>query len=168
MISVKFSVYDSTNNVWITKPIWQAMDPLVNWSSMTTPEQLAYAYAHQMLPSSYKNNGETYCRNADRTANNELEKITNVNYKSKVEFVWKMLKPVYLSNLLTFLQFKDNYKNTINEIQPEEAPLIKVTYRDFLRERTIDAYLGQSIESELVEYNNEQYWEEIRLAFPER
>lgn len=166
MISVTFSVFQ--NNAWVSKPIWKAMDPSVNWDSMSLQEQLNYAYSHKMLPESYKNNGETYCRNADRTANNELEKITNVNYKSKVEFTWKLLKPEYLSNLLTFLQFKDNYRNSNNEIQPEEAPTIKVTYRDFLQERTIVAYLGQSIEAELVEYDNVQYWEQLRLAFPER
>lgn len=166
MISVKFGVMHG--DLYIQKYIWEVMDPSVNWGSMTIQQQLEYAYAHKMLPSSYKNNGETYCRNADRTANNELENIVNVNYKSKVEFTWKLLKPEYLSNLLTFLQFKDNYKNSINEIQPEEAPLIKVTYRDFLQERTINAYLGQSIEAELVEYDDVQYWESLRLAFPER
>ena len=166
MISVTFSVYE--NNAWVTKPIWQAMDPSVNWSSMSEQEQLNYAYSHKMLPETYKNNGETYCRNSDRTANNELEKIENVNYKSKVEFVWKLLKPEYLSNLLTFLQFKDNYKDANGDVQPENAPVIKVTYRDFKQVRTIEAYLGQTIEAELVEYDNVQYWEQLRLAFPER
>lgn len=166
MIKVKFGVYQ--NSTLVEKYIWEIMDPDYNWGSLSLQEQINRAASLKMLPSSYKNNGETYCRNADRTANNELQRIENVNYKSKVEFTWKYLEPLYLSRLLTFLQFKDNYKNAQGDVQSEDAPMIKVTYVDFLRERTIDAYLGQSIDAELVEYDNKQYWESLRLAFPER
>lgn len=166
MIILRLSV--KQNNSWVTKYIWEIMDPEFNWGSLSLDNQLKRAYENKMLPTSYKVTGETYCKDADRTANYELEKITNINYKSKPEFNWSLLKAEYFSNLLTFIQFRDNYKDQNNEIVPEEAPTIKVTFRDLLQERTIEAYLGQTIDATFKEYDNVLYVEDIRIAFPER
>ena len=54
------------------------------------------------------------------------------------------------------------------EIQPEEAPNIAITYNDFTGIRTIQTYLGQTIDGTLVEYDGVLYWEGFRIAFPER
>ena len=89
--------------------------------------------------------------------------------EKKLVYTGKTKNVYALENGNYLLKFKDDYHDsTSGQIKPEEAPVIKVTYKDFLRERTINAYLGQSIEADLVEYDGEQYWESIRLAFPER
>ena len=167
MINFTISIYDSDNDTWISKYLWEIMDPNEDWSG-TLEQQLQKAYRLKMLPTSYKITAETYCKDADRTANYELEKITNINYKVKPEFTWSLLRAEYVRNLLTFLKLKDNYKNNQNVIVPEEAPIIKVTFEDLLRERTISAYLGQSIDIEYVEYDNILYAQDFRIAFPER
>lgn len=135
----------------VTKNLWQIMEPDGSYGS-TEEEQIAYAIKHLMFPTEVKLTSETYCRNADRTANYELKSITNVNAKSKPEFTWDKLKAVYAKRLLNFLGFKYDYLDGQGNIQPEEAPTINVTYLDFNGMRTISAYLGQTIEGTLVEY----------------
>lgn len=160
--------------------VWRIMEPDVHWDDMTVEEQIAYALSHKMVPTKVHTHSETYCRDADRTANYELEHITNVNYKSKAEFTWDYLKVEYAERLLNYLQLATNYKDPDGKIQPVQAPTIYVRYRDFTGMRTIKAYLGQTIEGDLVELvtqelvDNElttvrtQYWESFRIAFPER
>lgn len=150
------------------KNIWEIMDPNYDWSSLTEAECVNRALKEHMIPTSYKVNCETYCKDADRTSDYELENIKNVNYKCKPEFVWQYLKPIYLSNLLSFIHFKDTYYDQQGIIQPENAPIFKVYFRDILRVKEIKAYLGATIDVELVEHEGEQYWSSVRLAFPEK
>lgn len=168
------------NNV--TKDLWEIMEPSVDYSQMSEEEKIAFAIQHNMFPTDVKVTSEVYCRDAERTANYELENITNVNAKAKPEFTWSLIKADYVKNLLDFLGFKYNYKDVNENIQPEAAPVIEVTYWDFNGMRTIKAYLGQSIEGDLREYVTEEidtqtvtiekvrtlYWENFRIAFPER
>lgn len=134
-----------------TKNLWNIMEPDGNYGN-TEEEQIQYALKHLMFPSEVKLTSETYCRNADRTANYELKSITNVNAKAKPEFTWEKLKATYVRRLLNFLGFKYDYADGQGNIQPEEAPTIEVTYLDLIGMRTIKAYLGQTIEGTLVEY----------------
>jgi len=134
-----------------TKNLWNIMEPEGNYGN-TEEEQIQYALKHLMFPSEVKLTSETYCRNADRTANYELKSITNVNAKAKPEFTWEKLKATYARRLLNFLGFKYDYTDGQGNIQPEEAPTIEVTYLDLTGMRTIKAYLGQTIEGTLVEY----------------
>lgn len=164
----------------IQKDLWEIMEPEVDYSQMTEEEKISFALENKMFPTEVKLTSETYCRNSDRTANFELENINNVNAKAKPEFTWQLLKAVYVQRLLDFLEFKYDYKDSEGDIQPVDAPLIQVTYLDFNGMRTINAYLGASIEGTLKEYisqevvNNAyvqvrtQYWEDFRIAFPER
>lgn len=135
----------------VTKNLWQIFEPDKNPGN-TEAAKIAFAISHLMFPTEVKLTSETYCRNSDRTANYELKKINNVNAKAKPEFTWSKLKAVYAKRLLAFLKFKYNYKDGDGNIQPEEAPTIGVTYLDFTGERTIEAYLGQTIDGTLVEY----------------
>ena len=48
------------------------------------------------------------------------------------------------------------------------AETIVITYYDFVGMREINAYLGQTLEGTLTEYNGQLYWENFRIAFPER
>lgn len=176
MITLKLAVYDKDTSTWgALEWIWKIMlpDPSslgydFQWDDLTLEEQKQKALSLKMLPESYKVTAETYCRNSERTANFELENITNVNAKSKPEFNWSLLRAEFLTNLLTFLKFRHNYKNDSGEVVPEEAPKLKINFRDLLGERTVETYLGATIETTLVEYNDVQYWQDLRLAFPER
>lgn len=164
----------------VQKDLWEIMEPEVDYSHMTEEEKISFALEKKMFPTEVKLTSETYCRNSDRTANYELENITNVNAKAKPEFTWQLLKAEYVQRLLTFLNFRYNYKDEDGDIQPESAPVVQVTYLDFNGMRTINAYLGATIEGTLKEYvsqeivNNAyvqvrtQYWEDFRIAFPER
>lgn len=167
MIKLRIAMYNSAGNVWVTKYIWEIMDPSINWSALSLAQQVARAISLKMLPTEYKVTADTYCKDIDRTSDYELENITNINYKVKPEFTWRMIRAEYLANLLTFVNLKDDYK-VENIVTPEAAPIIRVTFNDLMRERTIEAYLGQSIEVSFVEYDNVLYAEEVRLAFPER
>lgn len=165
----------------VRKDLWEIMEPGESYGS-TIEEKIAFALARGMFPSEVKLTSETYCRDSDRTANYELENISNVNAKAKPEFSWTMLKAVYVRRLLNFLQFTYDYKDANGDIQPQPAPVIKVTYMDFNGSRTINAYLGATIEGTLKEYVTQetdpetgivsnvrtQYWEDFRIAFPER
>lgn len=167
----------TVNNVH--KELWEIMEPSGDYGS-SIEECVDYAYKHGMFPSEVSLTSETYCRNADRTANYELEHITNVNAKAKPEFTWSLLKADYVKRLLKFLGFTYNYKDATGKINPQEATVIEVTYMDFDGMRTIKAYLGQTIEGKLIEVNETavvegvvtntkvQYWEGFRIAFPER
>lgn len=165
----------------IRKDLWEIMEPKNSYGS-TIEEKIAYAQKRGMFPSEVKLTSETYCRDAERTANYELENITNVNAKAKPEFTWSLIKATYVRRLLNFLGFTYNYKDINDDVQPQLATTIKVTYMDFNGTRTINAYLGATIEGtlkELVtqEYDEQnkvminvrtQYWEDFRIAFPER
>ena len=165
----------------VRKDLWEIMEPGESYGS-TLEEKIAFALSRGMFPSEVKLTSETYCRDADRTANYELENITNVNAKAKPEFTWTMLKAVYVRRLLNFLKFTYNYKDGNGDVQPQAAPVIKVTFMDFNGTRTINAYLGATIEGTLKELVTQeadpktgivsnvrtQYWEEFRIAFPER
>ena len=168
MIPLRIGIYDNELEEWVTKDLWQIMEPSVNFAFMTEEQKIAYAIQHHMLPTEVKETAETYCRDAERTANYELENITNVNAKAKPEFTWSLLKAVYVQRLLEFIGYTYNYKNSSNVIIPKTAVTIKITYLDFIGMRTIDTYLGQTIEGTLVEYDGVQYWENFRIAFPER
>ena len=170
MINLRIAMYNSASDVWVPKYIWEIMDPSIDWSALSLAQQVAQAISLKMLPTEYKVTADTYCKDIDRTSDYELENITNINYKVKPEFTWRMIRADYLAKLLTFVKLKDDYKvgNVENIVTPEAAPIIRVTFNDLMRERTIDAYLGQSIEVSFVEYDNVLYVEEVRLAFPER
>lgn len=165
----------------IRKDLWEIMEPGGSYGS-SIEEKIAYAQKRGMFPSEVKLTSETYCRDAERTANYELENITNVNAKAKPEFTWSLIKAIYVRRLLNFLGFTYDYKDVNGDIQPQSATTIKVTYMDFNGTRTINAYLGATIEGTLKEivtqeYDEQsasmvivrtQYWEDFRIAFPER
>ena len=153
------------------KNLWEIMDPsdTNNFRSLTTEEEkIALAIKLQMFPTEVRVSAETYSRDADRTANYELEELVLVNAKAKPEFTWSYLKYEYAKNLLEECAFKYDYKNTEGEIVPITAPAIIVYFNDLIGARTIDAYLGQSIDGVLEEYNGQLYWRDFRIAFPER
>lgn len=181
MIPLKIAVYNYQTESWSdTKDLWEIMEPDGAYGE-TEEQKTQYALKRCMFPSEVKLTSQTYCRDADRTANYELENITNVNAKAKPEFTWYLLRIEYVQRLLAFLGYNYNYKIQGN-IVPQKAPLIRITYMDFLEERTIEAYLGQTIDGTLKEYEGitydpqsgaqssgkVQYWENFRLAFPER
>lgn len=155
----------------------QIFEPEIDFSGYTDEQIIEYSIKHLMFPTEAKLTSETYCRDADRTADYELENITNVNAKAKPEFTWDYLRADYVERLLTYCGFKYNYKNG-NFIVPETAPTIDITYRDFIGMRTAHTYLGQNIDgtlTEIEEYDadSEQkvkvlYWRNFRVAFPER
>lgn len=166
MIPFKVSVLE--NESWTTKELWEIFEPDTDFSQMTDAEKIAYAIEHCMYPTEVKLTSETYSRNSERSANYVLKRLREVNAKAKPEFTWSMIKTEYVANLLNFLQFHYDYTNSEGEIVPEEAIVIKVTYLDFNGMRTIEAYLGQTMDGTLVEYNGQTYWQNFRVAFPER
>ena len=135
---------------------------------MDDEDKRVYSLMHQMYPSSITLTSETYSRNADRTADFELEDLLIVNRKAKPEFTWETIRHEYVRKLLNFLNYKYNFKDESGNIQPEEAEVILVTYADLVGERTINAYLGQTIEGTIEEYEGELYVRNFRVAFPER
>ena len=73
------------------KNLWEIMDPsdINNFKSLTTEEEkIALAIKLQMFPTEVSVSAETYSRDADRTANYELEELVLVNAKVKPEFTW--------------------------------------------------------------------------------
>ena len=121
-----------------------------------------------MFPTEVALTSETYSRDAERTADYELEQLQLVNRKSKPEVTWSLIKYEYVQNLFAELGYHYDFKNSQGIVIPEDAPTISITYYDFVGIRTIDTYLGQTIEGTLVEYDGEMYWENLRIAFPER
>lgn len=150
------------------KNLCEIFEPDLKVSGWTEQEIMAYSIAKLMLPTSVGAISETYSRDAERTADYELENLTIVNRKAKPEFTWQLIRADYVSSLLAFLEYNYNFKNAEGIVIPVEAANISVTYYDFTGVRTIDAYLGQTIEGTLVEYEGVLYWENFRIAFPER
>lgn len=117
----------------------------------------------QLYPSEVYLTSETYSRDAERNANYDMQEFLVVNRKAKPEFTWEYLKADYVAKLMVEL----GYKYSI-AAGGEEAPTIQVWYQDFANTRTINAYLGQTIEGTLIAIQSVKYWQNFRLAFPER
>lgn len=141
----------------------ETFDPA--WDEQTLIEKSIRA---RMFPSEVALTSETYSRDSDRTADYELENLVIVNRKAKPEFTWALISAAYVAKLLAFLNYTYDFKNDADVIIPVEAEDISITYQDFTGIRTINAYLGQTLDGVLVEYNDELYWENFRIAFPER
>lgn len=150
------------------KNLCEIFEPGKDFSGYTDDEISSYSIEHSMYPTEVKLSSEQYSRDAERTADYELEKLVIVNTKAKPEFTWSLIKAIYVYQLMKFLNFKYDYKNTDGEVVPEEAEVINVTYWDLIGTRTIKSYMGQTIEGTLVEYDGVLYWENFRIAFPER
>lgn len=153
------------------KHLVEIFDPVAAATLLTDEAKIAYSIHNQMYPTSVQVDAETYSRDAERTADYELEDLILVNRKVKATFTWDVIKASYVENLLDYLQYKVSFKNQDDEIEPEEAPTYSIEFYDFVGERTITAYLGQTLSSELKEYLVENtatlYWEDFRIAFPE-
>ena len=135
-----------------------------NW----TEEDVDYvSTSSKLYPTSVITSSETYSRDAERTADYELEDITVVNRKAKIEIEWSILKYEYAVRLMSFLGYNYNFK-VDDVITPIKAPTYKILYNDFIGQRTMNTYLGQSIEGTLEEYEGNKYWRNFRIAFPER
>lgn len=168
MIPLQLSVIQSNDEYSAYKNLWEIFEPDKDYSSMSEEECIAYAIENKMFPTEVKVNSETYSKNAERTADYELNTLTLINAKSKPEFTWNIIKASYVQNLLSLLGFTYDYKDSSGSIVPVEASKFKVKYWDFSGQREIYAYLGQSIDGTLVEYGGVLYWEDFRVAFPER
>lgn len=150
------------------KHLCQIFEPELNISGWTEEDIKAYSIAKLMYPSSVDLTSETYSRDAERTADYELENLTLVNRKAKPEFTWDIIPAAYVEHLLEELKYNYDFKNLEGTIEPREAENIYVEYYDFVGKRTITAYLGQTINGTLEEYENKLYWRNFRIAFPER
>lgn len=169
MIPLKISVMQSNDEYSAYKNLWEIFEPDKDYSSMTEDECIKYALENKMFPSEVKVSSEVYSKNAERSADYELNTLTLINAKAKPEFTWTNIKADYAKKLLDLLGFTYNYKTgDDSSIKPVEAAKFKVKYWDFNGEREIIAYLGQTIDGTLVEYDGVLYWEEFRVAFPER
>lgn len=146
----------------------QIFEPELDISGWSDDDIQQYSISKLMFPTQVGLVSETYSRDAERTADYELEYLTLVNRKAKPEFSWNLIKATYVEALMRFLNYTYNFKDSEGIVIPQEAPDIIVTYKDFIGIRTIKAYLGQTIEGTLVEYEGIQYWENFRIAFPER
>ena len=136
--------------------------------NMTDAEKYEYSLANEMYPTQVHLTSETYSRNADRTSDFELLDLLIVNRKASPEFTWELLKQEYVQALFNFLGYTYNFKDADGYINPVKAEPIQITYLDFTGERTIGAYLGQTIEGTFVEYEGVLYVQNFRIAFPER
>ena len=150
------------------KHLCEIFEPEVSFAGKTENQIIQYSLACAMFPSTVNAVSETYSRDAERTADYELENLTIVNRKAKPEFTWDLIQADYVANLLSFLGYDYRFKDAEGVVIPREAENISVTYRDFVGMRTITAYLGQTIEGSLVEYEGTLYWQNFRIAFPER
>lgn len=137
-------------------------------ANMNDAQKRAYSIQNEMYPTNVHLTSETYSRNADRTADFELEDLLLVNRKASPEFTWDIIRHEYVQALLLFLGYTYNFKDENGYIEPVEAEDISVTYIDFIGERTITAYLGQTIEGTFEEYDGVLYVRNFRIAFPER
>lgn len=143
----------------------------VNVASMTAQQIVDYSIQNQMYPTEVSLVSETYSRDSERTANYELVNLTLVNRKAKPEFTWEIIRAAYVENLLAFLDYKYDFASVVEGetiITPKEAEIISVGYYDMIGLRTINAYLGQTINGTLCSINEVLYWKEFRIAFPER
>lgn len=150
------------------KHLYQIMEPNTFNSSWSESTIIANSIAKGMFPSIVQLTSETYSRDAERTADYELKQLQIVNRKAKPEFTWELLKYSYAKKLFEELDYYYGFADQQGNIDPVDAPTISVTYYDLVGQRTINSYLGQTIEGTLVEYNNELYWSNLRIAFPER
>jgi hypothetical protein len=150
------------------KSLYEIFDPDTFDPTWNEDTLIAKSLRAQMFPSEVALTSETYSRDAERTADYELENLTIVNRKAKPEFTWGLIRASYVANLFAFLEYSYNFKNDNDVVIPVEAPTYTISYRDFIGERTISAYLGQTIEGVLVEYDGVLYWSNFRIAFPER
>lgn len=150
------------------KHLCQIFEPSLDISDWTDSDIQEYSISKIMFPTAVALTSETYSRDAERTADYELEHLMLVNRKSKPEFSWQLIRDDYVRNLMSFLNYTYEFKNTDGIVIPKEAQDIYITYRDFIGDRTIIAYLGQTIQGTLVEYEGILYWENFRIAFPER
>lgn len=146
----------------------QIFTPDLNITGWSEEEIQEYSISKQMFPTEVGLTSETYSRDAERTADYELEDLTIVNRKAKPEFTWSLIAAEYVEALMGFLSYTYVFKDAAGDIVPRSAPDYLITYKDFTGIRTIHAYLGQTIEGTLVEYDGVQYWENFRIAFPER
>ena len=151
-----------------SKHLCQIFEPGLDIKGWTDAAIQDYCISKQMFPTEVALTSETYSRDAERTADYELENLILVNRKAKPEFIWSLIRAEYVESLLSFLNYTYEFKNAAGDIVPVEAPSIIVTYKDFTGMRTIEAYLGQTLDGTLVEYDDVQYWENFRIAFPER
>ena len=151
-----------------SKSLYEIFEPESYNSAWTEETLITKSLEKCMFPSTVDLSSETYSRNADRTADYELEDLTLVNRKAKPVFTWSLLKAEYVIKLLNFLGYTYSFKNEQGEVVPVKAEGINVTYYDFTGLRTISAYLGQTLEGTLIDYEGVLYWENFRIAFPER
>ena len=150
------------------KHLCEIFEPDQDISSWSDAQIQQYSTEKMMLPTEVSLVSETYSRDADRTADYELEYLTLVNRKAKPEFTWELLRADYVEALMSFLTYDYDFKDINDVVMPREAERLSIVYRDFVGVRTIQSYLGQTIEGVLVEYDGVQYWEGFRIAFPER
>lgn len=150
------------------KTLYEIFDPDTFDSGWDEETVIANSLDRQMFPTEVALISETYSRDSERTADYELENLTIVNRKAKPEFTWTLIRASYIERLFAYLGYTYNFKNEDDIVIPVEADIINITYRDFIGERTIKAYMGQTIEGVLVEYEGVLYWSNLRIAFPER
>lgn len=150
------------------KHLCQIFEPTLDITGWTDADIQSYCISKQMFPTEVGLVSETYSRDAERTADYELENLMIVNRKAKPEFTWSLIRATYVEALLVELGYTYKFKDSAGEIVPKDAPNIQVEYRDFTGVRVIYSYLGQTIEGTLVEYGSVQYWTNFRIAFPER
>lgn len=150
------------------KHLVEIFEPTTNISGWTSERIEAYSRERLMFPTTVSLTSETYSRDAERTADYELMYLILVNRKASPVFTWQLIRAEYVEQLLKFLKYTYDFKNTSGIIVPKDAEDISIAYRDFTGDRVITAYLGQTIEGTLVEYDGFLYWENFRLAFPER
>lgn len=146
----------------------EIFNPGMSVQSWTDERIDAYSLENHMYPSEVHVTSEAYSRDAERTADYELEKFIIVNRKAKVEVTWELIEAAYVEKLMSFLGYHYNFKDAQGEIVPVEADSYNIQYRDFMGQRSLVAYLGQTLEGTQVMYDGKLYWENFRLAFPER
>lgn len=150
------------------KSLYEIFEPSSFNVAWTIDEIVEQSISKMMFPTSVDLTSETYSRDAERTADYELQNLLIVNRKAKPEFTWSLIRADYVKKLLEFLGYNYNFKDTGGNVIPRESVVISVKYYDFVGERTINAYLGQTIEGTLSNYDGILYWENFRIAFPER
>lgn len=150
------------------KHLCEIFEPTLDVSSWSEEKIRAYSASKLMLPTEVTLVSETYSRDAERTADFELEHLVLVNRKAKPEFTWAYLKTEYAERLFSFLGYNYDFKDDNGTIVPRPAADIHIEYYDFVGNRTIVAYLGQTLEGTLIDYEGSQYWQNFRIAFPER
>ena len=74
-----------------------------------------------MLPTQVVLNSETYSRDADRTADFELEDLVLVNRKAKPEFTWSLLRADYVEQLMSFLGYTYDFMDATGYIIPNRC-----------------------------------------------